>query len=284
MLAEGSNTRRPGEDSEAWPNGARCGVSLCFDDACASQLHIAVPALARRHVRATFYPHTSKLRVARAGVRADLQRRWGAVRDAGHEIGNHSETHPCSANFEWVRRAGSRGLEDLTLSDMENEIDSAQRFLSDAFGAPPSTFAYPCGMTFVGRGVEHRSYVPLVARRFVVGRGFNSECAASPLRCDLACTPAVSMDNRTAGALHALIDSAMAAGQWLILVGHSVSDRPGPYNTDRRALEEVLSRLEASGGAIWVDTVHAIGSFLARRRAADTAGLRNSGAGPGTGS
>jgi peptidoglycan/xylan/chitin deacetylase (PgdA/CDA1 family) len=38
-----------------WPNGMQAAVSLTFDDGMDSQLHLAVPELDRRGLRATFY-------------------------------------------------------------------------------------------------------------------------------------------------------------------------------------------------------------------------------------
>jgi peptidoglycan/xylan/chitin deacetylase (PgdA/CDA1 family) len=257
--------KRVTSDRDIWPGPARCALSLSFDDGLPSQLDVAVPVLDRRGLSATFYPQTEKLDQTRADTPPGVRERWAGIRGAGHEVGNHTRIHPCSANFPWVMEF-SRALEDLSMDEMGEEIEQAQRIIESGLGARPKTFAYPCGMSFVGRGVGRQSYVPLVAREFVVGRGFNSECAASPLRCDLACVPAISMDNKNVEALNAMVDAAMAEGHWLILAGHAISDRPAPYTTDLGAFEGLLDRLVALNGAVWVDTVEKIGSYLARER------------------
>jgi peptidoglycan/xylan/chitin deacetylase (PgdA/CDA1 family) len=256
----------PDSDALMWPHDCRGGVSLCFDDGEPSQLQWAVPALNQRRLRASFYLNTGRIEVMAAAERAHTLAQWAAIRPFGHEIGNHSRTHPGSANFAWVQQNLPRGLEDLSLADIAQELDESQRFLQQEMGLQPTTFAYPCGMSFVGRGTQRRSYVPLVAERFRVGRGFNSECTASPLRCDLACVPALSMDCRGFAELAALLDSALAAGQWLILVGHSIGDEAAPYSTQRPAFEALLDHLVALGDSVWVDTVEGIGSYLLGKR------------------
>jgi peptidoglycan/xylan/chitin deacetylase (PgdA/CDA1 family) len=249
----------------AWPAGRRCAVSLCFDDGKPSQLHLALPALRARHLPASFYLDTAKMEGARPSVRGELLRRWAAVRAEGHELGNHSHTHPCTANFPWIREVG-RALEDLTLDDMASEIARAQRFLATELGHRPTTFAYPCGQTFVGRGAGRHSYVPLVAREFLIGRSFNDEAPASPTHCDLACVPAQPMDGRSLAQLLERVEETCVSGTWLILVGHSVAERAAPLATLREAFEGLLDHLCQRADVVWTDTVETVGRYLIEAR------------------
>jgi hypothetical protein len=121
-------------------------------------------------------------------------------------------------------------------------------------------------MSFVGRGTRRQSYVPLVASKFLVGRGFNSETPASPEYCDLACVPAMSIDDKSGTYIDGLIDDAIRLGHWLVLVGHDVSERVARYTTELHTFEALLDRLVSMRSDIWVDTVAAIGSYLASRR------------------
>jgi peptidoglycan/xylan/chitin deacetylase (PgdA/CDA1 family) len=253
--------------SKVWPGEAACAISLCFDDGFPTQLQLAAPLLSERGLRGSFYPQSSKLELAKPEFRERAVARWKALAAAGHEIGNHTRTHPCSTNFDWVADH-TVPIEDMSLADIEAEIRAGQEKLEGELGVRPTTFAYPCGMTFVGRGERRQSYVPLVARMFVVGRGFNFECAAAPLRCDLACVPAMSMDEKPAAALQALVESARRAGTWLILVGHHLGKTGAPYMTDLGAFQTLLDGLAACKDSVWVDTVHNVGSYLAKRQAA----------------
>lgn len=75
----------------AWPGGARAAVSLGYDDGLASQLDHVVPALNRRGLRASFYVPINSPTVP------GRQAEWRAAAAAGHELGNHSLFHGCSA-------------------------------------------------------------------------------------------------------------------------------------------------------------------------------------------
>src|SRR5437016_1452750 len=96
--------------SFTWPGGARAAVSLSFDDARPSQAERGIPLLDRLGMRATFF--VSPERVLDPAP-------WKRAAQAGHEIGNHSMTHPCSGNFPWSR---DNALEDYTLERMEKEL------------------------------------------------------------------------------------------------------------------------------------------------------------------
>ncbi len=148
-----------------WPNGRRVAVSLSFDDGRASQVDGGTALLDRYGVKATFY-------VVPSAVEKKLEG-WKRAAAGGHEIGNHSLNHPCSGNFAWSR---GKALEDYTLDQMRRELTDANRRITELLGVTPESFAYPCGQTFVGRGVGTQSYVPVVASSLryvarVAGRG-----------------------------------------------------------------------------------------------------------------
>src|SRR5207247_2997295 len=88
---------------------------------------------------------------------------WREAARAGHEIGNHTMSHPCSRAF---RETGEpAGLEALSLEELEADVVEAQRRLSLAIPEQRErSFCYPCYQDFVGEGVDRRSYVPVIAR------------------------------------------------------------------------------------------------------------------------
>ncbi len=141
-----------------------------------------------------------------------------------------------------------------------------QRPSGQAFaGRRPTSFAYPCGQRFVGRGKATRSYVPLVAERFLVGRGFLDETPNDPLRCDMAQVSGVAADGKDFEQLRDAIDSVLEEGRWLVLVAHDVASELEPQAMTTDVLEEVchhVSRLPE----LWTDTVSAIGSHLLQKR------------------
>ena len=145
-----------GQQSFQWPAGKRAAISLSFDDARLSQIDTGVAVLEKYGIKATFFVLPSGVKERLAG--------WKQVVAHGHEIGNHSMSHPCTANYEF---SVHNGLEGYTLDTIAKELDGANAEVERLLGVKPVTFAYPCGQKFVGRGAEVKSYVPLVASSFL---------------------------------------------------------------------------------------------------------------------
>src|SRR5947208_7728512 len=190
-----------------WPNGKRMALSLSFDDGRLSQVDTGLALLRNRGVRVTFFLLGNRIEKRLEGWRQ-------AVAD-GHEIGNHYLTHPCTANYEFSRHTA---LEAYSLSMIEKQLDSANAEISRLLGIKPETFAYPCGQKFVGRGRNAKSYVPLIAKRFLVGRGYLDEAANDPAFCDLAQTLGTPFDDMSFEQVIKPIEEAAKQGRWLIFV------------------------------------------------------------------
>jgi len=153
----------------SWPEGKVMAISLTFDDARLSQIDKGIPLLDRYGVKGTFY-------VSLRSVEKRLDG-WKAAFRNGHDIGNHSLLHTCSVNLG----SGGGGLENYTLTRMKMELDSAGRALKKILGVNTVSFGYPCGQTFIGRGIDTRSYVPLIAMMFESGRGRLDEAPNDPV-------------------------------------------------------------------------------------------------------
>ena len=146
--------------------------------------------------------------------------------------------HPCSGNFPFARAVA---LEEYTLEEIRDDIDAADRFIVDTLGVRARTFAYPCEQTFVGRGRDCRSYVPVVAERFLAGRGYRGEIANYSGYCDLSRFDAAGCDSTGFDELARLIDAAAATGSWLILCGHEIGVPDDRLNTDADVLRRVIA-------------------------------------------
>lgn len=204
---------------------------MTFDDARDTQLDVAMPILDAYRVRATFF--------VLPGPVSRRESHWRAVLRNGHEIGNHTVTHPCSANFGFSRL---NALEDYSLERIEAEIDEASVAIERLLGVRPESFAYPCGQSFVGRGQGRTSYVPVVARRFAAARGYGSETSNDPDRCDFAHLDAFTIDGLAPDELVGLVDHAGATGRWVIMVGHDVGE-DGEQTVLSHALEALCQRV-----------------------------------------
>jgi peptidoglycan/xylan/chitin deacetylase (PgdA/CDA1 family) len=243
-----------GPEKFSWPKGKKAAVSLTFDDARPSQIDNGMLVFKARKVRATFYIQTGNVAQRLAGWKK-------AVKD-GHEIGNHTMTHPCTGNYAFSRK---NALEEMTLDDMAREIDTASREIEDALGVRPESFAYPCGQTFVGRGRDLRSYVPLVAERFLTGRLWLGEAANDPEVCDPFQLLAVESDGKTFDELKPLLESAAAEGRWLVLAGHEIGDG-GFQTTLTKTVDDLCRYATDPANGLWIDTVGTIGRYVIDKR------------------
>ncbi len=238
-----------------WPDGKRAAISLSFDDARPSQVDVGLPLLNRYGVKATFYVTPSRLRERLAG--------WKQAVADGHEIGNHTLTHPCTGNYEFSR---DNALETFSLARMEREILDANLDIHELLGVTPRTFAYPCGQKFVGQGMSLSSYVPLVAGMFLAGRGWLDEGSNDLRLCDLAQALAIEADNHDFEQIRPLIEQAVEQGRWLILAGHEIGDGDKPQTTRVSMIDSLCRYARDPDHGIWIDTVARVASHIAGTR------------------
>ncbi len=217
-----------GAQGIAWPGGARGAVSLTYDDALNSQLDNAVPQLAARGLRGTFFLTEENI--------GDRLADWQAVARAGHEIADHTVHHPCD-----LRGYSPARFERLELAPME-------RFLDQNFGASRlRTFAYPCGYIGMGSGApadRHARYIrtlspTISAARTTAGPPNDpARVLAEPLRLQ-AFEPT---EERTDPLLaFRYVREAARRGHWAILVFHEVlPQRVGEGDTSIALHGEIL--------------------------------------------
>jgi peptidoglycan/xylan/chitin deacetylase (PgdA/CDA1 family) len=248
-----TNTSNALHQSFAWPVGKRAAVSLSFDDGRESQIDAGLPLLKRLGLKATFFVNPGAVEKRLAG--------WKQAVADGHEIANHSLTHPCTGNYAFSAR---NALENYDLTMMAKQLDGANDRIQQLLGVKPATFAYPCGLKFVGRGVNVKSYVPLVAERFVVGRGYLDEAPNDPEFADLSQAMGTAFDNMDFAQIKAIVDGAVKDGRWVIFAGHEIGERRF-QSTDAKALELLSDYLEDPAKGIWTGTVAEIGRYVRKR-------------------
>lgn len=243
-----------------WPEGKVMAISLTFDDARLSQVDKGIPVLDKYGIKGTFY-------VSLRSVEKRLDA-WKNAAQNGHDIGNHSLLHTCSVNLG----GGNGGLESYSLERMKMEIDSAGRVIKKILGIETVSFAYPCGQTFIGRGLDTRSFVPLIATMFESGRGWLDEAPNDPLYCDMAQLTGMKLDGMTFDQVRPLIESAKKSGKWLILAGHEMNESGTGLTTFLSTVEELCKYASDPANGIWIDNVHNIASYVKARRAELMAG------------
>jgi peptidoglycan/xylan/chitin deacetylase (PgdA/CDA1 family) len=222
------------DHSLPWPPGRRGAVSLTYDDGLDSQLDIAVPQLNLRQLRATFFLTETNVRNRLAD--------WVAVGRAGHEIANHSVSHPCDISHAKPRRF------------VAHEVVAMERWIDANFGqGRPRTFAYPCDVTDLGPGspnAQARRYAELLRRSGLIAARTsegepNSIHAAShhPYRLQGF---ALGYGGNGPAELSAYLERALREGRWAIIIVHELAakiETEGQITADMHArlLDSILA-------------------------------------------
>lgn len=121
-------------------NAAKLAVNVSYDDALPSQLENAVPALQQHQIPASFY-----LVPDNPGFK-DYAVQWQKVAAMGHELGNHTFTHPCRSslsNREWV--TPDKDLDLISADDMRLQVEQTNIVLKQLDGRDRRSFTPPCG-------------------------------------------------------------------------------------------------------------------------------------------
>ncbi len=234
----------------SWPQGRQAALSISFDDARESQVTVGTALLDQYGLKATFF-------VVPSGVEKQLEG-WKKAVANGHEIGNHTLTHPCTGNFAWSRQ---NALEDHTLKSMRKEIAECNKRIEALLQVKAEVFAYPCGQKFVGRGRHTKSYVPLIAKMFISGRGWMDEAANDPLYGNFAQLTGVEMDGKNFDEILPLLEAAKKNGQWLVLAGHEMGDS-GDQVTRLAMLQQLAEYVQNPANGIWAAPVGTVVTYI----------------------
>lgn len=187
---------------------------------------------------------------------------WKKAAAAGHEIGNHSLNHPCTGNFSWSRK---NALEEYNLDAMRKELMECNKQIKQLLNINSPVFAYPCGQKFVGRGRSTKSYVPLVAELFLLGRGWLDEATNDPAFCDFAQVTGIESDGKEFDQILPLIEEAKKTGQWVVLAGHEMNVS-GPQTTRLAMLRKLLEYANDPANAIWIAPAGTVAKYIQKQR------------------
>lgn len=221
-----------------WPNGAKAAVALTYDDALASQLDNAAPALERAKLRGTFFL---------SSVKREHVERWRALARKGHELANHSLFHPCpAATYPADPRYTS---EAYSPAQMVREIAQQETLLTALDGRTAHGFASPCTVN----QVNGQDYLEPLRAAGIVTYG-RTEVSAEPVDTgglDPMHIPALDTpENATGAQLIALAERARGRGGLAVFVFHGVG---GDYlQTGNAAHEALLAWLRAHRREVWV--------------------------------
>jgi peptidoglycan/xylan/chitin deacetylase (PgdA/CDA1 family) len=234
-----------------WPGGARAAVSLAYDDALDSQLDHAIPALERYGLRGSFY-----LTLAGDSVRSRLED-WKAAAARGHELGNHTLFHQCSAaspGREWVEP--HLDLDHVSVEEMREQVVLANTMLRAMDGRTERTFTVPCGDHHAAGG----NYVDTVKQHFVAIKAVEGGVTPDMRRLDPHAVGVAAPVGLSGEQLIELVREAARKGTMVNLTFHGIG---GDYlSVSAQAHEELLRHLAENRDVYWVDTFLNIMRFV----------------------
>jgi len=231
--------------------GFHGAITYTFDDSIPSQI-ANYPKLQATGVHMTFFL---------VGASDGNSPVWAQAAKDGHELGNHTEHH-CHANGTgcgWGAYAGS----------LEAEYDLCTSHIKQAYGVSDVwTTASPYG----DMGFDN-----VAKTRFFLNRGTRGGQVAPNDQSDPGNLPTfAAAAGQTASTFNSYIDSAHAAGNWQILLFHSLGGDGGyaPVN-----VADVVASINhaKSLGDVWIDSMVNVGAYWAGQKAVTNAVIEHTG-------
>ena len=242
----------------SWPEGRKAAVSLSYDDALDSQLDNAIPALDRHGLKGSFY-----LAPANPPVQLRMDE-WRAAARNGHELGNHSLFHPCSARGagrEWVQP--ERDLDALSVAQVREQVLLANTFLQALDGRSDGrTFTAPCG----DRQAKDGNYIAAVSDQFLGIKLVGGTVVPDMLALDTQAVPVHVPVDASGAELIALVEEAGRQGTMVNFTFHGIGG--DHLAVSNEAHEQLLHHLAAHPDVYWVAPFIDIMQYVASRRPA----------------
>ncbi|MDN3923178.1 polysaccharide deacetylase family protein [Roseateles violae] len=238
----------------AWPGGAKAAVSLAYDDALASQLDTAIPALDKAGLRASFY-----LILSSETLRSRMAD-WRAVAARGHELGNHSLFHQCSRQAPdrgWV--SADNDLDHTSASQMAAQVRVGNTLLQAIDGRSERTFTAPCGESLAGG----QDYLALLKSDFVAIKAGFGGVVADMRGLDPHRVAFVAPAGASGAELIALVQQAAQAGTMINITFHGIGAEH--LSVSAQAHAELLAYLAAHREIYWTDSFINIMNYVRGR-------------------
>lgn len=228
------------QQNSGW-NGKKCAVVLTYDDALNVHLDNVIPLLDSVDIRGTFYI------VGESNVLRERMEEWRYASEKGHELGNHTLTHPCDANKEgrsWVQQ--EKDLSNYSVERAVNEINITTTILQAIDGKTERTFAYPCGDTKAGG----EDFYSLVQDSFVGARGVDRGLESLE-EIDLKEINCYGMSDKSGSDMIDLVNEAMESNKLIVFLFHGVGGEHG-LNVSLEAHRELVQYISRNRDKIWI--------------------------------
>lgn len=238
------------QQTELW-NGKKCAVVLTYDDALNINLDIVIPALDSLKLKGTFYLTGDSQAISKRIPE------WRLAAQKGHELGNHSLTHPCDASLQgrsWVNP--EKALNIYTVNRAVSEIRITNTLLEAIDGKKERTFAFPCGDTKIGSV----NFYDGLKNDFVGARGVQSgfqhikEVNLNDINC-------FGINGHSSEYMIDLVKKAIESHTLLVFLFHGVGGEHS-INVSAKAHKELLQFLKLHENEIWNAPMVDVAKFI----------------------
>jgi peptidoglycan-N-acetylglucosamine deacetylase len=238
--------------NNVWNNHA-CAVVLTYDDGLNVQLDQVIPMLDSAGIKGTFYVNGSA-----ATIPARLDD-WRAAAKNGHELGNHTLFHPCSATGRsWVNP--NYDLNQYSLQRATDEISMANALLYAIDQKKDRTFAYTCGdMTAGSDSFKSALFKDFLAARSVASRFEDIDSV------DLFDIGSFMMSGNTGEQMIEMVKQAVKNGKLLVFLFHGVGGEHS-INVDLEEHRKLVQYLHEHADEIWIPTFAEAAKFLIQNK------------------
>ncbi|MDP4275830.1 MAG: polysaccharide deacetylase family protein [Bacteroidota bacterium] len=242
------------QKAKEW-NGKQCAVVLTYDDALNVHLDNVIPCLDSAGIKGTFYI---------VGESPALNKRiaeWRLAAKHGHELGNHTLTHPCDAckpGRSWV--TPEKDLSKYSVDRAIKEIRVNNTLLKAIDGKTERTFAFPCGDT----KIDTVNFYDAVKHEFAGARGVKSDLK-SLNQVDLNDINCYGMNGQSGDYMIDLVNKAMKSHTLLVFLFHGVGGEHS-INVSREAHSQLIHYLKQHKNEIWVAPMVEVAKYIKKNQ------------------
>ena len=211
-------------------NGRTAAVSLTFDDGDPCHTAIAIPELDKRGFKGTFFLIAKDI----PGMSAGDKRQWDRAVSNGHELGDHSMTHPHPSG--------------LTPKQLKRETLESKKIIEQNFGVTVVSYAYPFSEATPDQ-------IKLVAKNFIAARtGGNDYYMTLDKVPDWSqLSSQVTLTRLDIGVYTNWLNEAVRRKAWIVFMIHGIEGTPWGWEpVPLKVFQQLLDYLKSREKDIWV--------------------------------
>jgi len=232
-------------------NGKQCAVVLTYDDALNVHLDNVIPCLDSAGLKGTFYI------IGESPVLKNRLSEWRLAAKHGHELGNHTLTHPCDGRLDgrsWV--SPENDLSKYSVARAINEIRVTNTLLQAIDGKTERSFAYPCGDT----NIDTVNFYDALKNEFAGARGVKSSFQTLN-KINLNDIDCFFINGHTGGYMIDLVKKAMESHTLLVFLFHGVGGEHN-INVSVEAHSQLIHYLKQHENEIWIAPMVDVANYV----------------------